>query len=131
MPFDLGPLEIVVILVIIFVIFGAGKLPEAFGSMGKALRAFKEGQQSPSETASGKPIRKKRKATRASSKPTRSATLEETCSGNPLPSGLSTGTTATEKDDRQEAIEYPAPPPPGPSRTPPVEVSAHQSTRLS
>ena len=45
MPFKLGPLELVLILVIVFIIFGAGKLPQIFGSVGKAMRSFREGQK--------------------------------------------------------------------------------------
>ena len=42
MPFKLGPLELVLILVIVFIIFGAGKLPQIFGSVGKAMKNFRE-----------------------------------------------------------------------------------------
>ena len=44
MPFKLGPLEIVLILVVILVIFGVGKLPQVGSALGKSIRAFKEGQ---------------------------------------------------------------------------------------
>ena len=40
----LGPLEIVLILVVILVIFGVGKLPQVGSALGKSIRAFKEGQ---------------------------------------------------------------------------------------
>lgn len=49
MPFKLGPLELVLILVIVFVIFGAGKLPQIFGSVGKSIRAFRDGQDAQEE----------------------------------------------------------------------------------
>jgi sec-independent protein translocase protein TatA len=39
-----GILEIVIILVIILIIFGAGKLPQVGGAIGKAIRSFKRGQ---------------------------------------------------------------------------------------
>ncbi len=42
MPFKLGPLELVIILVIVLVIFGAGKLPEIGSSLGKAIRGFRQ-----------------------------------------------------------------------------------------
>ena len=72
MPFKLGPLELVLILVIIFIIFGAGKLPQIFGSIGKSMRAFRESQQSNlEEEETAKPVRKTKKATKkASSKAT-------------------------------------------------------------
>ena len=45
MPFHMGPWEIGLILVIILIVFGVGKLPQVGGAMGKGLRAFKKGQQ--------------------------------------------------------------------------------------
>ena len=39
-----GPLEIGLIALIILIIFGAGKLPQVFGSVGKGLREFRKGQ---------------------------------------------------------------------------------------
>lgn len=43
--FGLGPTELVIVLVIILVIFGAGKLPQVFGSMGKGIREFREASE--------------------------------------------------------------------------------------
>jgi sec-independent protein translocase protein TatA len=37
----LGPLELAVILVIVIIIFGAGKLPELGSSLGKTFKDFK------------------------------------------------------------------------------------------
>lgn len=42
MPFKIGPMELVLILIIVLIIFGAGKLPEIGSSMGKAIRGFKK-----------------------------------------------------------------------------------------
>jgi sec-independent protein translocase protein TatA len=39
--FGIGMPELVVILIIILIIFGAGKLPEIGGGIGKAIRNFK------------------------------------------------------------------------------------------
>ena len=39
-----GIWEIVLILVIILIVFGVGKLPQVGGAIGKGLRAFKKGQ---------------------------------------------------------------------------------------
>jgi len=44
MPFRLGPVELVIILVIVMVIFGVGRLPEIGGAMGKAIREFRKSQ---------------------------------------------------------------------------------------
>jgi len=40
----MGPWEIALILAIILIIFGVGKLPQVGGAIGKGLRAFKKGQ---------------------------------------------------------------------------------------
>ncbi len=45
MPFRMGPLEIGLILVVILIVFGVGKLPQVSGAIGKGLRAFRKGQQ--------------------------------------------------------------------------------------
>jgi len=45
MPFRVGPWEIALVLVIILIVFGVGKLPQVGGAIGKGLRAFKKGQQ--------------------------------------------------------------------------------------
>lgn len=39
----IGPWQLVLILVIVFVIFGAGKLPRVMGDLGKGIRSLKEG----------------------------------------------------------------------------------------
>ncbi|MFC1957324.1 twin-arginine translocase TatA/TatE family subunit [Chloroflexota bacterium] len=45
MPFRVGPWEIALILAIILIVFGVGKLPQVGEAMGKGLRAFKKGQE--------------------------------------------------------------------------------------
>ena len=42
MPFHLGPAELVIALVIVLVVFGAGRLPEAGGALGRAIRQFRQ-----------------------------------------------------------------------------------------
>ena len=44
MPFRMGPWEIALILAIILIVFGVGKLPQVGGAVGKGLRAFRKGQ---------------------------------------------------------------------------------------
>ena len=40
-----GPTELAFILLIVLIVFGAGKLPEVFASLGKGVKAFKDGQK--------------------------------------------------------------------------------------
>ena len=49
MPFRLGPLEIGLILVIILIVFGVGKLPQVGGAIGKGIRSFKKAQSGEEE----------------------------------------------------------------------------------
>ena len=41
--YGLGTQELIIILVLVLIIFGAGKLPQVGGALGKGLRNFKEG----------------------------------------------------------------------------------------
>ncbi len=46
MPFrSFGPLEIGLIVLVILIFFGVGKLPQVGGAIGKGLRAFRKGQR--------------------------------------------------------------------------------------
>ncbi len=42
MPFNIGPMELIVVLVIALVVLGPKKLPEVGKSLGKGMREFKE-----------------------------------------------------------------------------------------
>jgi sec-independent protein translocase protein TatA len=42
MPIGLGPWELIIILLIVVVIFGAGRLSEVGGAMGKSIREFRK-----------------------------------------------------------------------------------------
>ena len=44
MPFRMGPWEIGLIVLIILIVFGVGKLPQVGGAIGKGLRAFRKGK---------------------------------------------------------------------------------------
>jgi len=46
LPFRLGPTELIIILVIVLLIFGAGKMPQIGGAMGKTIRNFRSGVKS-------------------------------------------------------------------------------------
>lgn len=43
MPFRIGPWEFGIILLIIFFIFGAGRLPQVGSAIGKSIRAVRRG----------------------------------------------------------------------------------------
>ncbi len=45
MPFRIGPWEIALILVIILIVFGVGKLPQVGGAIGKGMRSFQKGRR--------------------------------------------------------------------------------------
>lgn len=49
MPFRLGPMELSLIALIILIFFGAGKLPEVGGAIGKGIHAFRKGSQGEDE----------------------------------------------------------------------------------
>ncbi len=45
MPFRMGPWEIGLILVIVLIIFGVGKLPQIGSTIGKGIREFRKAQR--------------------------------------------------------------------------------------
>lgn len=47
--FGLGTQELLIILVLVMIIFGAGKLPQVGGALGKGLRNFKKGMNDTAE----------------------------------------------------------------------------------
>ena len=72
-----GPLEIGLIVFIVLVLFGAGKLPQVGSALGKGIRAFRKGQsgeeevqeeeeEAPARRAVRKTTRRKKTATRKS-----------------------------------------------------------------
>jgi sec-independent protein translocase protein TatA len=62
-----GPLEIGLILAIVLIVFGVGKLPQVGGAIGKGMRAFRKGQSGEDEGEEEKPIAK-RKTTKRTTK---------------------------------------------------------------
>jgi sec-independent protein translocase protein TatA len=59
--FGLGMPELIVILIIILIIFGAGKLPEIGSGIGKGIRNFKKAtQEKPDEISSPEDKKTKR-----------------------------------------------------------------------
>jgi sec-independent protein translocase protein TatA len=49
MPIRLGPFELIIVLVIVVIIFGVGRLPEIGGAVGKAIREFRQATDTPEE----------------------------------------------------------------------------------
>ncbi|MEC7983754.1 MAG: twin-arginine translocase TatA/TatE family subunit [Myxococcota bacterium] len=47
-----GPWEWIIVLVVVLIFFGAGKLPQVLSQMGKGVRAFKDGMKEEDETKS-------------------------------------------------------------------------------
>ncbi len=43
MPFDIGPGELIIILIIIVVLFGPGRISKLGGELGQAIREFRKG----------------------------------------------------------------------------------------
>ena len=59
----IGPWEMGLVLAVILIIFGVGKLPQVGGALGKGLRAFRKGQSGEYEEEEEKePPKPKRKA---------------------------------------------------------------------
>jgi sec-independent protein translocase protein TatA len=80
----LGPLELVIILVIVAMLFGVGKLPEVFGAVGKGVREFRTNAQADPEESSEKATAEVEQkdsapaATTAESEPTKTAETTQT-----------------------------------------------------
>ena len=56
MPFRMGPWEIALILVVILIVFGVGKLPQVGNAIGKGIRSFKKGQAGEDEEEKDKEV---------------------------------------------------------------------------
>ena len=59
----IGPTELIVILVIILVVFGAGKLPDIASGLGRGLKDFKKAMQEPDAPDPEEPPGRQRKET--------------------------------------------------------------------
>ncbi len=44
---NIGPTELIIILVIVLIIFGVGRLPEIGGAIGRSIREFREASKEP------------------------------------------------------------------------------------
>ncbi|MFC1964809.1 twin-arginine translocase TatA/TatE family subunit [Chloroflexota bacterium] len=61
MPFRMGPWEIGLILLIILLVFGVGKLPQVGNAIGKSIREFRKSQLGEGNEANTKAEHKKQK----------------------------------------------------------------------
>jgi sec-independent protein translocase protein TatA len=48
-PFGLGPVELILILAIVVIVFGVGRLPEVGGAIGRSIREFRKETHEPDE----------------------------------------------------------------------------------
>ncbi len=49
MPFDIGPTELIIILIIVVLLFGVGRIANIGGELGKGINAFRKGLKDESE----------------------------------------------------------------------------------
>lgn len=64
---SIGIWQIVLILIIVLIIFGAGKLPKVMGDVGKGIKSMKDGMSAEEEKPKAKP--KTKRKTTAKKKP--------------------------------------------------------------
>lgn len=94
MSFRLGPLEIGIILVIILIVFGVGKLPQVGEALGRGIRSFRKAQSGEDEKDEKD---EKKDETTGEEKPATTAVAEEkpkaeaTTEAKAEPKGGSTG----------------------------------------
>ncbi len=61
MPFRMGPWEIGLILLVILLVFGVGKLPQVSSAIGKSIREFNKGQSGEGDETNTKAGHKKQR----------------------------------------------------------------------
>ncbi len=57
----IGPVELMLILVIVTMLFGVGKLPEVFGAVGRGVREFRKAAQDKDDTTAAEKTEKAEK----------------------------------------------------------------------
>jgi sec-independent protein translocase protein TatA len=56
MPVGVGPIELVIVLVIVLVVFGAGKLGTVGGAIGRGMKEFRQAQTEEEAAAADAPL---------------------------------------------------------------------------
>ena len=85
MPFNLGGPELIIVLVIVLIVFGAGKLPRVMRDLGTGVKEFKKAQTDEEMGA----------AATSSAAPAAPVTTTTTAPAAPAASPVSTNGTAT------------------------------------
>jgi sec-independent protein translocase protein TatA len=57
MPFNIGPFELLLVLVLVLLIIGPGKLPEVGSAIGKTIREFRKASTDVQESLSVEPAK--------------------------------------------------------------------------
>ena len=55
MPFNVGPVELIIVLVIALLVIGPGKLPDVGSALGKSIREFRHAASDVKDVASLEP----------------------------------------------------------------------------
>ncbi|MFN8532819.1 MAG: twin-arginine translocase TatA/TatE family subunit [Dehalococcoidia bacterium] len=70
MPFRIGPTELILILAVVMIVFGVGRLPEVFGSFGKGIREFRKASSGDDDTPAPLPSAPERPSVASPTSPT-------------------------------------------------------------
>ena len=66
MPFNLGPMEMILVMVVLLLVFGAKRLPELGSGLGKGIREFRRSMRElKDEVEHDEPVQQIRNPTRA------------------------------------------------------------------
>ncbi len=106
MPFNVGPLELVIVLVIALLVIGPKRLPEMGNSLGKTIREFRKASTDISEATSMEPQAKpasQQAATAPAAASQRSTAREAAAPAEaPTPGAAETTESGTPADDKSD-----------------------------